>query len=127
MTPFLIQVDISGHPPFHWLKTVISDWQFWVPNFRGHFEALNDIFLGIAWARSAIALLFCQCTPRRDLSNGPSNDPNGDRMQKLFPREVGLPICHFGVNKTAGVSSSRVVFRVFLLPCFMLKGRVASL
>jgi hypothetical protein len=24
----LIQVDIGGHPPFHWLKIVISDWQF---------------------------------------------------------------------------------------------------
>jgi hypothetical protein len=103
---------------------------FRVPNFRGRFEALNDIFLGIAWARRdsfAITLLFFQCTPRRDLSNGPSNDPNGDRMQKLCPREVGLPIYHFGVNKTVGVSSSRVVFRVFLLPCFMLKGRATSL
>jgi hypothetical protein len=101
---------------------------FRVPNFRGRFEALNDIFLGIAWARREIATLhYCSSIlsmySSRDLSNGPSNDPNGDRMQKLCPREVGLPIYHFGVNKTVGVSSSRV----FLLPCFMLKGYVASL
>ena len=107
-------------------------WQFFgVLNFRGRFEALNDIFFGHRLGKKsdsyAIALLIFQCTPRRDLSNGPSNDPNGDRMRKLCPREVGLPIYHFGVNKTVGVSSSRVVFRVFLLPCFMLKGRSASL
>ena len=29
-------------------------------------------------------------------------------MQKICPQEVGLPIYHFGVNKTIGVSSSRV-------------------
>jgi len=95
---------------------------FRIPNFWGRFEALNDIFLGITWA-----LLICQCTPRRDLSNGPSNDPNGDHMQTLCPWEVGLPIYHFGVNKIVGASSSRVVFRFFLLPCFMLKGHAASL
>ena len=66
-------------------------------------------FLGIAW----VALLFHQCTPQWNLSNGLSNDPNEDRMQKLCLQEVGLPIYHFGVNKTIGVPSSRVVFRVF--------------
>ena len=100
---------------------------FWVPNFWGRFEALNDVFLGIAWTRSSLALLIHHSTPRRDLSNGLLNDPNGDHMQKLCPQEVGLQIYHFGVNKIVGVSSSRVVFRVFLLPCFMLKGFLASL
>ena len=99
---------------------------FRVPNFRGYFEALNDVFWA-SFGRTTITLLFCQCTPRWDLSNGPSNDPNEDRIQKLCPREVGLPIYHFGVNKTIGISSSRVLFRVFLLPCFMLKGRSTSL
>ena len=34
-------------------------------------------------------------------------------MQKLRPREVGIPNYHFGARKTIGVSSSRVLFRVF--------------
>ena len=48
----MIQVDISGHPPFHWLKTIISDWHF-LPvfcflNFWGRFEALNNVFYSLA-------------------------------------------------------------------------------
>ena len=57
----VIQVDIGGHPPFHWLKTIISDWHFLavfrVLNFRGHFEALNDVVLGIAWVRRVRRLI----------------------------------------------------------------------
>ena len=56
---------------------------------------------------------FQHCAPRRDLSIGLSSDANGDHMQKLHPREVGLLIYHFGVNKIAGVSSSRVVLGFF--------------
>jgi hypothetical protein len=47
----MIQVEIGGHPPiplaqskvfhFHSFSTL-----FWVLNFWGHFEALNNIFLG---------------------------------------------------------------------------------
>ena len=103
-------MDISGHPPFHWLKIIISDWHFLavfrVLNFWGRFEALNDIFLALF--EQAIAFLFRHCTPWRDLSNGLLSEPNRDRMQKLCPREVGLPIYHFEVNKIVGVSSFRV-------------------
>lgn len=56
---------------------------------------------------------FHYCTPRRDLSNGLSSDPNGDHMQKLRPWEVGIPTYYFGARKTVDVSSSRVLFRVF--------------
>ena len=47
----LIQVDISGHPPIPLTqKTVFHlgsfSTFFRVPNFWGHFEALNDVFWG---------------------------------------------------------------------------------
>ena len=94
-----------------------------VPNFRGHFEALNDIFLGITWARRVIALL----SPRWDLSNGLLNDPNGDHMQKLWPGEVGIPTYHFGAHKNVGVSSSRILFKVFFPSMIYVKIPFASL
>jgi hypothetical protein len=34
-------------------------------------------------------------------------------MKKLRPREVGIPTYHFEAHKTVGISSSRVMFRVF--------------
>ena len=69
---------------------------FRVPNFQGRFEVLNKVFLGIAWARRAINLIFFECTPRQDLSNGLSNDPNGDRMQKLCPGKLGYQFTTLG-------------------------------
>ena len=72
------------------------------------------MFLGIIlYENSDSTFAFKHCTPRGDLSNGLSSDPNRDRMQKLCPQEVGLPIYHFGVNKTVGVSTSRVVLGFF--------------
>ena len=111
---------INDHPPFHWLKTVISYWHFLavfrVPNFRGRFEAINDIFLGIICARrdsSSIILLFQYCTPRRYLSNSLSSDLNRDRMQNVCPQEVGLPIYHFVVKKNYSRFIFQGCFRVF--------------
>ena len=48
----LIQMDISGHPPILLAQNNCPLWQFpsyfstvfQVPNFRGCFEALNDVF-----------------------------------------------------------------------------------
>ena len=58
--------------------------------------------------------LFHYCTSWRDLSNGLLSDPNEDHMQKLRPREVGIPTYHFGARKTVGISSSRVLFIIFI-------------
>lgn len=33
-------------------------------------------------------------------------------MQKLHPREVNVPTYYFGVHKTLGILSTRVIFRV---------------
>jgi hypothetical protein len=47
----LIEVDIGGHPPIPLAQKIdfhlgrFSTF-FWVPNFRGLFEALNDVFWG---------------------------------------------------------------------------------
>jgi hypothetical protein len=51
----LIQVDIGGHPPSPTVPKHVSGnfgnllflVVFRVLNFRGHFEALNDVFLGM--------------------------------------------------------------------------------
>jgi hypothetical protein len=47
----VIQVDIGGHPPIPLAQKIVFhlgsfSTVFWVPNFWGHFEALNDIFWG---------------------------------------------------------------------------------
>jgi hypothetical protein len=47
----LIQVDISGHPPIPLARKIVFhlgsfSTVFWVPNFWGRFEALNDVFWG---------------------------------------------------------------------------------
>jgi hypothetical protein len=47
----MIQVDVGGHPPILLARKTIFHLGnfsaiFRVPNFRGHFEALNDIFWG---------------------------------------------------------------------------------
>ena len=103
----LIQEDIGGHPPFHWLKTIISDWQFFGsfsgPKLSGLFEGHKQRFfrhhLGEKRNRSTIYLLLYHFTPRRDLSNGLSNDPNRDRMQKLCPWEFEVPTYHSRLTK----------------------------
>ena len=33
-------------------------------------------------------------------------------MPKLWPRDVDIPSNHFGVHKTASVSTSRVIFKI---------------
>jgi hypothetical protein len=48
------------------------------------------------------------CTSRLDLSNEYSSAPNGDRMQKLCPREVDVSTTPIGAHKPFGVSSSGV-------------------
>jgi hypothetical protein len=115
-------VDIGGHPPISLAQNTLFQFGsfstiFRVLNFRDHFEALNDIFFGFTVSQKIVegSVLgpFYYCTPRKDLSNGLSSDPNKDHMQKLLPQEVGIPTYHFGAHKTVGVSSSRVLFRVF--------------
>jgi hypothetical protein len=90
---------------------------FRVPNFWGHFEALNDVFLmfggleyskAISWAQSEM------CSSWLDLSNELSCAPNGDRMQKLHPREVDVSTTPIGAHKPFGVSSFGVRVLVFL-------------
>ena len=66
-------------------------------------------------------------SPRRGLSNGLSSDPKIDHMQNLRPWEVGIPTYHFRAYKTVGVSSSRVLFRVYSPLCFILETSLASL
>ena len=39
-----------------------------------------------------------------DLSNGLLSDPNADCIQKLRPKEVGVPIYNFQINRIVGDS-----------------------
>ena len=87
-------MDIVGHPPIPLAQKQLFQFDnfstiFWLLNFWGHFEALNDIFFGFV-ANQEIAKgsrlgTFHYSTPRRELSNGLSSDPNEDNMQKLRP------------------------------------------
>ena len=50
-------MEIGGHPPIPLAQNNCPLWQFpgyfstvfWVPNFRGRFEALNDVFWKFGW------------------------------------------------------------------------------
>jgi hypothetical protein len=48
------------------------------------------------------------CFPQLDLSDEVSSTPNGDRMQKLRPREVDVSTTPIGAHKPFGVSSPGV-------------------
>jgi hypothetical protein len=58
----VIQVDIGGHPPFPAGSKQLSGnfgnllflAVFQVLNFRSHFEALNDVFLGMLQVKNFI-------------------------------------------------------------------------
>jgi hypothetical protein len=84
---------------------------FRVPNFRGCFEALNNVFLGI-WGpndcKRHLPEPIENRSSRLDLSNDVSSAPNGDRMQKLRPREVVVSTTPIGARKPFGFSSSGV-------------------
>jgi hypothetical protein len=63
---------------------------------------------------------FRMCTPRLDLSNEVSSNPNGDRMQTLLPREVDVLTPPIGAHKPFGVSSFGLEFCMFRVFSFML-------
>ena len=60
----MIQMEIGGHPPIPLVENNCPLWQFpsyfsaifRVLNFRGHFEALNDVFLEIRGQMVAIGM-----------------------------------------------------------------------
>jgi hypothetical protein len=119
--PPMIQAEIGGHPPillaqnrcFH-LGSCFLD--FWVPNFQGCFEALNDVF----WAYHSYnvdlshSVTTKMCIPRINLSNELSYTQNGERMKNLCPWEVDISTTSIGARKPFGVSSSRVRVLYFL-------------
>jgi hypothetical protein len=51
-------------------------------------------------------------TPWQDHPNGISSDPEIDHMKKLHQSEFDVPTYHFGVDKTIGFSSYKVMFIV---------------
>jgi hypothetical protein len=111
----LIQVDIGGHPPIPLARKIVFhlgsfSTVFRVPNFRGRFEALNDIFWGFGPRRLPKALMGQSkiISSQLDLSNGVSSAPNKDRMQKLRPWEVDISTTPIGARKPFGFSSSEV-------------------
>jgi hypothetical protein len=113
-----IQVDIGGHPPFPTGSKQFSGnfgnllflAVFLGPKLLGRFEALNDVFWenGEQHIFSFNVSHIKSCIPRIDLSNGVSSTPNGDRMQKLRPREVDVSTTSIEAHKPFGFSSSGV-------------------
>ena len=86
---------------------------FRVLNFQSCFEALNDIFLGIAPPANIIPfwddIRGESCIPQTELSNDVSCASNGDSMPKLCPWEVETQIYPNGAH-SFGASSPRVRF-----------------
>jgi hypothetical protein len=111
----MIQEEIDGHPPiplaqnrgFH-LGSFSTSFQ--VLNFWGHFEALNNVFLGPAQFNYRIypKCYRKMCIPRIYISNELSRASNIDCMQNLHPWEVDIPTTPIGDCKPFGVSSSRI-------------------
>jgi hypothetical protein len=89
-------MDIGGHPPIPLAQNIVFhlgsfSTVFWVPNFWGRFEALNDIFL--TFGAQEIAKFFGlglveMFSSRLDLSNELLCTPNEDRMQNLHPGKL---------------------------------------
>jgi hypothetical protein len=110
-------VDIGGHPPiplgppplllsvFQFPHSLLFLAVFWVLNFQSRFEALNffgktsTCFFDVSHIKS--------CIPQIDISNEVLSMSNRDRMPKLRPREVDVPIYPNGAH-SLGVSSPRV-------------------
>ena len=113
----MIQVDVGGHPPTHLdphnclfqsfqfpklQRSLLFLAVFWVLNFRSRFEALNDVFLGIWGNMGPWTHVASQSgSTRIDLSNELLYASNGDRMPKLRPREIDVPIYPNGAHSLA--------------------------
>jgi len=76
---------------------------FRVLNFQSCFEALNDVFWEIWGQHGSMDRCFPtqRCSARIDLSNELLNASNGDRMPKLRPREIDVPIYPNGAHNLA--------------------------
>lgn len=92
--------------------------EFYVPTY--HFEVKKTI--GVSYSRLMFTIhhslwnhvgRFYYCTPRQDFSIFLSTNPNKDHMQMLHPQEVVVPTYHLMIHKSIGVSSSRVMLRVY--------------
>ncbi len=126
-SPLLIQVDVCGHPPtplgppqlsvsifqFHKLQhSLLFLAVFRVLNFRSCFEALNNVFFGEIWEQhGSMDRCFSSqsYSSQIDISNELLYVSNGDRVPKLRPREVDVPI-YPKRGPQFGVSSFRVSF-----------------
>lgn len=61
--------------------------------------------------------LFYHCIPWLHFPNCLSSVPNGDRMKKLRPQEVGIEIYHFEDHKIIGVLYYMVMLSVYYIQC----------
>jgi hypothetical protein len=82
-------------------------YDFWVLKFRGHFEALNDVFwpltgLWFPWSAHAFPIILILN------SNKILNAPNGYYMKTLHPWEVDASTKYLGARKPFGASPPRV-------------------
>jgi hypothetical protein len=82
---------------------------FWVLNFWGCFEALNDVFWPFgALNDHGLPRTTNNLTSRLDISNKIFYTPNEDCMQKLCPTEVYVSTNHLRSYNHFGPLSPRV-------------------
>ena len=129
----MIQVDIGGHPPipigapplflsvFQFHHNLLFLAIFRVLNFQSHFKALNDIFWENQEQHESFFKFFHikRCSPQIYISDEILCTLNGDRMPKLRPGEVDVPI-YPNMAHSFGASSPRVRFLdVYGFPLFL--------
>jgi hypothetical protein len=111
----VIQVDIGGHPPIPRARKIVFHLGsfsvvFRVPNFRGRFEALNDVFWGFGAQVTAKGTYLGQS--KSFFSVRPFQrcieHPKQRSYAKVTPREVDVSTTPIGARKPFGFSSSGV-------------------
>jgi hypothetical protein len=107
----LIQVDIGGHPPIpigskQSFGNLLFLAFFQFLNFRGHFEGLNEVFLGSSTSIILMALLIPKMNLLDDTFPTSYHVPQTEIVyQSYAPGKLIHQTTQNGVQKTVGFSS----------------------
>jgi hypothetical protein len=111
----MIQVDTGGHPHVPLIQNGSTSWHFlygfWVPNFRGGFEALNDVFLMQVANRCRRNVLgHSKCVLLARPFQMAIEHPKKIVCKSNVPGKLMYQLTTSGPTNPFGISSSRVRF-----------------